>query len=145
MAKEKILIIIKNIIIDLVLISLLFIVNIKRYNASEIIVRNETIKSVAKTNINSSLETFYKGLENKEKYIKETSKFNCSTSGCITSNYNNIGLISTYEYNLIGGRESYLKIEDSFFALNNNVVENITPEEIQETTDETTSGLRPVA
>ena len=44
-------------------------------------------------------------------------KFNCTTSGCTDSNYNNIGLLTTYEYNLVGGLNSYLANQNSFFSL----------------------------
>ena len=95
------------------------------------------------SNIQESLNTIYNSLEKKEDYIYNTNKFNCTTSGCTDSNYNNIGLLTTYEYNLVGGLNSYLANQNNFFSLNETKIENITPSGIEETNENTTSGIRP--
>ena len=66
------------------------------------------------SNIQESLNTIYNSLEKKEDYIYNTNKFNCTTSGCTDSNYNNIGLLTTYEYNLVGRLNSYLANQNNF-------------------------------
>lgn len=93
-------------------------------------------------NINSSLSSFYNTLDRKD-IVHQTNKFNCSDVGCTTSSYNNIGLLSTYEYNKIGGINSYLANTNSFFSLNNTSIQNVTSSGIEETNGTTSSGLRP--
>ena len=101
---------------------------------------------ISTSNINGieeSLNSFYETLEKKEDYIVNTNKFNCKETGCDETNYNNIGLISTYEYNLIGGINSYLASSENFYTINENEIDNITPGGIEETNELTTSGIRP--
>ena len=93
-------------------------------------------------NISSSLTSFYNTLEKQEDYVLETNKFNCTNTTCTTSNYSNIGLLSTSEYNMLGGVNSYLASNESYFALDNSTIKNITSSGIAETTTSTTSGLR---
>ncbi len=111
------------------------------------VISNEVRATSKKTEIKTSLTNIYNGLdENKEKYIYPTTNFNCSESGCIETTLfpANIGLISTYEYTLLGGTESYLKPESSYYGINNTEINNITQEGIKEVTDEeTSSGIRP--
>ena len=94
-------------------------------------------------NIKPSLTSIYSTLENIEDYIVNTNKFNCKETGCEETDYNNIGLISTYEYNLIGGINSYLASIENFYTINENKIDNITPGGIEETNELTTSGIRP--
>ena len=94
-------------------------------------------------NISSSLTSFYNTLEKQEDYVLETNKFNCTNTTCTTSNYSNIGLLSTSEYNMLGGVNSYLASNESYFALDSTTVKNITSSGITDTTTSTTSGLRP--
>jgi len=94
-------------------------------------------------NISSSLNSFYNTLEKKEDYIVPTNKFNCSSTGCSESSYNNIGLITTYEYNKIGGVTSYLGSNETYFGLEDNRIVDITSEGIKETDINTESGIRP--
>ena len=95
-------------------------------------------------NISSSLTSFYNTLEKQEDYVLETNKFNCTNTTCTTSNYSNIGLLSTSEYNMLGGVNSYLASSESYFGLDNTTIKNITSSGITDTTTSTTSGLRPV-
>ena len=94
-------------------------------------------------NISSSLASFYNTLEKQEDYVLETNKFNCTSTTCTTSSYSNIGLLSTSEYNMLGGVNSYLASNESYFALDNSTIKNITSSGIADTTTSTTSGLRP--
>ena len=93
-------------------------------------------------NISSSLTSFYNTLEKQEDYVLETNKFNCTNTTCTTSNYSNIGLLSTSEYNMLGGVNSYLASSESYFGLDNTTIKNITSSGITDTTTSTTSGLR---
>ena len=95
-------------------------------------------------NISSSLTSFYNTLEKQEDYVLETNKFNCTNTTCTTSSYSNIGLLSTSEYNMLGGVNSYLASNESYFALDSTTVKNITSSGITDTTTSTTSGLRTV-
>ena len=95
-------------------------------------------------NISSSLASFYNTLEKQEDYVLETNKFNCTSTTCTTSSYSNIGLLSTSEYNMLGGVNSYLASNESYFALDNSTIKNITSSGIADTTTSTTSGLRTV-
>ena len=93
-------------------------------------------------NITSSLTSFYNTLEKQEDFILETNKFNCTNTTCTTSSYSNIGLLSTSEYNMLGGANSYLASNESYFGLDNSTIKNITSSGITDTTTSTTSGLR---
>ena len=106
------------------------------------VVSNQTGTTV-QSNITSSLTSFYNTLEKQEDYVLETNKFNCTNTTCTTSNYSNIGLLSTSEYNMLGGVNSYLASNESYFALDNSTIKNITSSGITDTTTSTTSGLRP--
>ena len=106
------------------------------------IVSNQT-STTTQSNITSSLTSFYNTLEKQEDYVLETNKFNCTNTTCTTSSYSNIGLLSTSEYNMLGGVNSYLASSESYFALDSTTVKNITSSGIADTTTSTTSGLRP--
>ena len=106
------------------------------------VVSNQT-STTTESNISSSLTSFYNTLEKQEDYVLETNKFNCTNTTCTTSNYSNIGLLSTSEYNMLGGVNSYLASSESYFGLDNTTIKNITSSGITDTTTSTTSGLRP--
>ena len=99
--------------------------------------------TTTESNISSSLTSFYNTLEKQEDYVLETNKFNCTNTTCTTSSYSNIGLLSTSEYNMLGGVNSYLASSESYFGLDNTTIKNITSSGITDTTTSTTSGLRP--
>ena len=107
------------------------------------IVSNQT-STTTQSNITSSLTSFYNTLEKQEDYVLETNKFNCTNTTCTTSSYSNIGLLSTSEYNMLGGVNSYLASNESYFTLDNSTIKNITSSGITDTTTSTTSGLRTV-
>ena len=98
--------------------------------------------TTTESDISSSLTSFYNTLEKQEDFILETNKFNCTNTTCTTSSYSNIGLLSTSEYNMLGGVNSYLASNESYFGLDNSTIKNITSSGIIETTTSTTSGLR---
>ena len=104
-------------------------------------VTNQTGTTV-QSNITSSLTSFYNTLEKQEDFILETNKFNCTNTTCTTSSYSNIGLLSTSEYNMLGGVNSYLASNESYFTLDNSTIKNITSSGITDTTTSTTSGLK---
>ena len=106
------------------------------------VVSNQT-STTTESNISSSLTSFYNTLEKQEDYVLETNKFNCTNTTCTTSSYSNIGLLSTSEYNMLGGVNSYLASSESYFGLDNTTIKNITSSGITDTTTSTTSGLRP--
>ena len=106
------------------------------------VVSNQTSTTV-QSNITSSLTSFYNTLEKQEDYVLETNKFNCTNTTCTTSNYSNIGILSTSEYNMLGGVNSYLASNESYFGLDSTTIKNITSSGIIDTTTSTTSGLRP--
>ena len=106
------------------------------------VVSNQTSTTV-QSNITSSLTSFYNTLEKQEDYVLETNKFNCTNTTCTTSSYSNIGILSTSEYNMLGGVNSYLASNESYFGLDNSTIKNITSSGITDTTTSTTSGLRP--
>ena len=106
------------------------------------VVSNQTSTTV-QSNITSSLTSFYNTLEKQEDFILETNKFNCTNTTCTTSSYSNIGILSTSEYNMLGGVNSYLASSESYFGLDNTTIKNITSSGITDTTTSTTSGLRP--
>ena len=106
------------------------------------VVSNQT-STTTQSNITSSLTSFYNTLEKQEDYVLETNKFNCTNTTCTTSSYSNIGLLSTSEYNMLGGVNSYLASNESYFGLDNTTIKNITSSGITDTTTSTTSGLRP--
>ena len=105
------------------------------------VVSNQT-STTTESNISSSLTSFYNTLEKQEDYVLETNKFNCTDTTCTTSSYSNIGLLSTSEYNMLGGVNSYLASNESYFGLDNTTIKNITSSGITDTTTSTTSGLR---
>ena len=106
------------------------------------VVSNQASTTV-QSNITSSLTSFYNTLEKQEDFILETNKFNCTNTTCTTSSYSNMGLLSTSEYNMLGGVNSYLASSESYFGLDNTTIKNITSSGITDTTTSTTSGLRP--
>ncbi len=94
-----------------------------------------TNNTTTTSTITNDLSSFYNTLDEPSKYIESTNKFNCSSTGCTTSSFTNIGLLTKYEYDLIGGDSSYLYNYSPFFVLNNGNIENLN-------STETTSYLR---
>ena len=100
--------------IILVFISLVF---------SSIWLNADMIDTSTKTNLINDLSKIYSDFDSTDRKIYVTNKFNCNTTGCSTSNFNNIGILSLYEYNKVGGDDSYLYNMNTFFVLNGTNVE----------------------
>ncbi len=87
---------------------------------------NKAVKIISTTNTNttsntltSDLTTFYNTISDVEEHIEKTNKFNCNSNGCNESIFNNIGILSKYEYDKIGGNNSYLNKYIPFYVLDN--------------------------
>ena len=93
------------------------------------------------SSLSTDLTSFYNNLEDKDIYVYNTNKFNCSSSICAESTYTNIGLLTEYEYNLIGGLNSYLSSINPFFIQGTSNVLEATSSGIK---TNTSSNLRPV-
>ena len=93
------------------------------------------------SSLSTDLTSFYNNLEDKDIYLYNTNKFNCSSSICAESTYTNIGLLTEYEYNQIGGLNSYLSSINPFFIEGTSNVLEATSSGIKTSTS---SNLRPV-
>ena len=83
----------------------------------------DMVDTSTKTNLINDLSKIYSDFDSTDRKIYTTNKFNCNTTGCSTSNFNNIGILSLYEYNKVGGDDSYLYNMNTFFVLNGTNVE----------------------
>ena len=72
--------------------------------------------------LNSDLTTFNNTLIDREEYLESTNKFNCNSERCNESTFNDIGLLSKYEYELIGSN-SYLSNYLNYYVINNGNIE----------------------
>ena len=91
--------------------------------------------------LTTDLTSFYNNLTDKEIYVYNTNKFKCTSSTCAESTYTNIGLLTEYEYNQIGGLNSYLSSINPFFIQGTSKVLEATSSGIKTSTS---SNLRPV-
>ena len=110
--------------------------NYKSVSGIKLISNSKEIISVS--DINTKLTNIYNTLDKTSEYVLSTNKFNCIGTTCTTSNYSNIGLLSSSEYN----SDSYMNITDNWFTTNNNVVELVSGETISSTDTTTTGSLR---
>ena len=99
---------------------------------------NKTTVSEYKT----SLKYFYNTLYNPSDHIFSTNLFDCGATSCKANDLNDIGLLSLYEYNKIGGLNSYIDPYVPFYIRNGSSVNEVTNSGIKENTE--TSGMRPV-
>ena len=111
------------------------------YNGIGTKIVSNQISTTTKSTLSTDLTSFYNTLEKPDNYILSTDKFACTNTSCTSSSYSKVGLISTSEYEMLGGINSYLASSESYFALDNGTIKNITSGGIEETS--TTSGLRP--
>ena len=111
------------------------------YNGIGTKIVSNQVSSTTKSTLSTDLTSFYNTLEKPDNYILATDKFACTNTSCTSSSYSKVGLISTSEYEMLGGINSYLASSESYFALDNGTIKNITSGGIEETS--TTSGLRP--
>ena len=95
------------------------------YNINgEIITKMISISNYSTTleTLNSDLTTFNNTLIDREEYLESTNKFNCNSEGCTSTDFNDIGLLSKYEYELIGSN-SYLSNYLNYYVINNGNIE----------------------
>ena len=111
------------------------------YNGIGTKIVSNQVSTTTKSTLSTDLTSFYNTLEKPDNYILATDKFACTNTSCTSSSYSKVGLISTSEYEMLGGINSYLASSESYFALDNETIKNITSGGIEETS--TTSGLRP--
>ena len=94
-------------------------------------------------NYSSALTMFYKSLDksnnedDRNKNLLETNRFNCNSSECTSlDNFKNIGFLTKYEYDLVGGDNSYLYNYSDYYVINNEG-------NIESLSGDSNSGIRP--
>ena len=102
---------------------------------------SQSTTSTSTSSLTTDLTSFYNTLEDKEVLVQETNKFNCFTNTCAESTYNNIGLLTDYEYNQIGGVNSYLATTEKYYINTSTGIKEVTSSGI--TNPNSTSGLKP--
>ena len=102
---------------------------------------SQSTTSTSTSTLTTDLTSFYNTLEDKEVLVQETNKFNCFTNTCAESTYNNIGLLTAYEYNQIGGVNSYLTSNENYYINTSTGIKEVTSSGI--TNSSNTSGLKP--
>ena len=103
---------------------------------------SQSTTSTSTSTLTTDLTTFYSTLEDKEVLVQQTNKFNCFTSTCAESTYTNIGLLTDYEYNQIGGVNSYLTSNENYYINTSTAIKEVTSSGI--TNPNSTSGLKPM-
>ena len=102
---------------------------------------SQSTTSTSTSTLTTDLTSFYNTLEDKEVLVQETNKFNCFTNTCAESTYTNIGLLTDYEYNQIGGVNSYLTSNENYYINTSTGIKEATSSGI--TNPNSTSGLKP--
>ena len=102
---------------------------------------SQSTSSTSTSSLTTDLTSFYNTLEDKEVLVQQTNKFNCFTNTCVESTYNNIGLLTDYEYNQIGGVNSYLATTEKYYINTSSGIKEVTSSGI--TNSSSTSGLKP--
>ena len=94
-------------------------------------------------NYSTALTVFYNSLnksnneDDRNKNLLETTMFNCNSGGCTSlDNFKNIGFLTKYEYDLIGGDNSYLYNYSDYYVINNEG-------NIESLSGDSNSGIRP--
>ena len=106
------------------------------------IIDGETVTKMIKVDTVTNLDNLYNTLTDNKSIILSTNKFNCFSSTCNTSDYTNIGILTNYEYNQIGGNNSYLQSFNPFLVKTENGFNEVTDNGINEGV--TSSNLKPV-
>ena len=106
------------------------------------IIYGETVTKMIKVDTVTNLDNLYNTLTDNKSIILSTNKFNCFSSTCSASDYTNIGILTNYEYNQIGGNNSYLKSLNPFLLKTENGFNEVTDNGINEGV--TSSNLKPV-
>ena len=96
------------------------------------IIDGETVTKMIKVDTVNNLDDFYNTLTDNNSIILSTNKFNCFSNICNTSNYTNIGILTNYEYNQIGGNNSYLQSFNPFLVKTENGFNEVTDNGITE-------------
>ena len=102
---------------------------------------SQSTTSTSTSSLTTDLTSFYNTLEDKEVLVQQTNKFNCFTKTCAESTYNNIGLLTDYEYNQIGEVNSYLTTTEKYYINSSSGIKEVTSSGITNTSS--TSGLKP--
>ena len=102
---------------------------------------SQSTTSTSTSTLTTDLTSFYNTLEDKDVLVQETNKFNCFTNTCTESTYTNIGLLTDYEYNQIGGVNSYLTSNENYYINTSTGIKEVTSSGI--TNPSNTSGLKP--
>ena len=102
---------------------------------------SQSTTSTSTSTLTTDLTSFYNTLEDKEVLVQQTNKFNCFTSTCAESTYINIGPLTDYEYNQIGGVNSYLATTEKYYINSSSGIKEVTSSGI--TNPSNTSGLKP--
>ena len=102
---------------------------------------SQSTTSTSTSTLTTDLTSFYNTLEDKEVLVQQTNKFNCFTNICAESTYTNIGLLTDYEYNQIGGVNSYLTSNENYYINTSTGIKEVTSSGI--TNPSNTSGLKP--
>ena len=102
---------------------------------------SQSTTSTSTSTLTTDLTSFYNTLEDNDVLVQETNKFNCFTSTCAESTYTNIGLLTDYEYNQIGGVNSYLTSNENYYINTSTAIKEVTSSGI--TNPSSTSGLKP--
>ena len=102
---------------------------------------SQSTTSTSTSTLTADLTSFYNTLEDKEVLVQQTNKFNCFTNICAESTYTNIGLLTDYEYNQIGGVNSYLTSNENYYINTSTGIKEVTSSGITNTSS--TSGLKP--
>ena len=106
------------------------------------IIDGETVTKMIKVDTVTNLDNLYNTLTDNKSIILSTNKFNCFSNICNTSNYTNIGILTNYEYNQIGGNNSYLQSLNPFLVKTESGFNEVTDNGINEGV--TSSNLKPV-
>ena len=106
------------------------------------IIDGETVTKMIKVDTVTNLDNLYNTLTDNKSIILSTNKFNCFSSTCNISDYTNIGILTNYEYNQIGGNNSYLQSLNPFLVKTENGFNEVTDNGINEGV--TSSNLKPV-
>ena len=102
---------------------------------------SQSTTSTSTSTLTTDLTSFYNTLEDKDVLVQQTNKFNCFTSTCAESTYINIGPLTDYEYNQIGGVNSYLTSNENYYINSSSGIKEVTSSGI--TNPSNTSGLKP--
>ena len=106
------------------------------------IIDGETVTKMIKVDTVTNLDNLYNTLTDNKSIILSTNKFNCFSSTCNASDYTNVGILTNYEYNQIGGNNSYLQSLNPFLLKTESGFNEVTDNGINEGV--TSSNLKPV-